>query len=270
MVLIMLGSVCVNAIARSFDALDSEFTWRAGVMCATVPWAAFLIKTFYFDLCQVDLDTPAIGRHATEISTSRAALWSLLHLPLIGCICWVSVSLVKVLLGPTAAPHEVGGPPPAAPGIAHMWGSAHARGQSAPDDDSLHAVKLAHAPHGRWQLCAAFIAFIVIGTLQQSLHRGSGRGSRRCGKRRRMLIRMVGLVALAAMQAPLARLGDSDTRDVLTVGVDLAWLSFLAATEVAGLRFIASTTSTALSAQIAPTASAPSTSLCVVAPLRAA
>ncbi len=63
MVIIMLGSVCVNATARAFNTLDSDFTWRAGVMCAAVPWAAFLIKTWYFDLCQcvAEITSPLPG-----------------------------------------------------------------------------------------------------------------------------------------------------------------------------------------------------------------
>ena len=260
MVIIMLGSVCVNATSRAFNTLDSEFTWRAAAMCMSVPWAAFLIKTWYFDLCQVDLDTPAIGRHATEISTGRAAFWSLLHLPLIGCICWVSVSLVRVLVGPgnpsvldpSYASYSYGdgaqdGAPLLGNASSGSMGGVGGAGGAGGAGSSLLGESLGHdayefavvnAPHGRWQLAASFTFFIAIGTVQQGLHYGSGRGSRRCGKRRRMLIRGLGVVLLGLMQVPLAWLPANGWRDGLTVALDLLWLTILAATEVVGLRFV--------------------------------
>ena len=180
-----------------------------------------LPQVFYFDIFQLDPDTLDAGsasKHATEVSKPRAALWSLSHLPLLGTIYWICVELTTLL----AMPHYEGytGKP---------------------------------APHGRWQLGAAFACYLALGTLQQCLHRGSGRGSRRCGRRRRLAIRAVFVTALGAGQCLLAILAAQEAREAaralntsahdvqiaVTLAVDLGLLTALAVVELAGMRLVA-------------------------------
>ena len=223
MIIISIGNICLNATKEAFLTLPA-FDWRGVAMCAATPWAAFLIKVFYFDLFQIDPEAfEGAGRHATEISKPRAAVWSLSHLPMLGTILWIAVSLTKLLM----------------------------------------PVPRVRAPHGHWHLAAAFSAYLALGTLQQCLHQGSGRGSRRCGRRRRLMIRTVFLAMLLAAQFPLVLLVfDDDLPDAehhhhhhnpsnstvqhqrnmqsgVTAAVDLALLTALAAVELAGMRLVA-------------------------------
>jgi len=250
MVLIMLGSLPVSATSSAFNDLE-HFTWRAAAVCACIPWAGLVLRTWYFDLCQVDIDTRFIGRHAVEISSTRAAIWSLLHLPLMGCISWVSVCMVKIVMGPTYAPER-------GTVARERLATMNAIGGITMDDmlDSLVQVGGITEPHqgesaptpykpkARWQMSAAFVLFIVIGTLQQLLHQGSGRGSRRCGKRHRLMIRALGVAVYVALQLPLMHLPAPGHKKMLgpngsmTIAFDLGWLTLLAGVEIVGLHFV--------------------------------
>ena len=146
-----------------------------------------------------EVDTPGAGTHASDVSAVRATGWSLAHLPLLGCIFWISSSLSRLL----AVPHLT-------------------------------------APHGRWQLCAAFTCYLAIATAAQMMHRGSGRGSRRMGKTRRMLTRAAGMAVLVAAQIFLG-VDDGELDNqlggvVVTATVNLGWLSMLAAVELVGMQ----------------------------------
>ena len=114
----------------------------------------------------------------------------------------------------------------------------------APDDGSgllpEPSDTPATAPNNRWHLCAGFALYIAVGSFQQSLHTGSGRGSRRCGKRRRMLIRAVGITTLCVAQVPLTMFRWADeghgVPPKLILVVDLSWLTLLAIVELAGMQ----------------------------------
>jgi hypothetical protein len=88
-------------------------------------------------------------------------------------------------------------------------------------------------PYGHWHLAASFTLYIGVGTFQQLLHSGSGRGNRRMGKTRRMLFRLAGLACLGCAHVPLAYvLPATEIQAKLTVLVDLGWLTALAFVEL--------------------------------------
>jgi low temperature requirement protein LtrA len=268
MIIIAIGSICANATSRAFASAQA-FDWSILAMCAATPWAAFLIKVFYFDCCQLDDDDSLVhsesapsassgplevlaqqiananlsnsgsgGKtrsvHATELSAARALVWSFLHLPLIGCILWVSVSLSQLVgviaIAPASSsaahphPHPPAAPPPPLLSLS-----------SGPPPLPMTPTPEAEGPVP-WHLCAAFAAFIGIGTLQQVLHRGSGRGTRKLGKKRRIVLRLLGIAALCVAQLPLALVAPSRLRGGVTVAVVLSGLTAIAALELAALR----------------------------------
>lgn len=88
MLIIMLGNVCVTATQGAFSQVRT-FGWRDAAACMATPWAAFLLKTWYFELCQIETARDGTvaanaGLHATQRSGMAATLWSLVHMPLIG------------------------------------------------------------------------------------------------------------------------------------------------------------------------------------------
>ena len=195
MLIIVIGFICVYTTHEAYSSLET-FDGRAVAMCLTTPWSAFLIKLWYFGGQSLQIGE-ACGQHASEVSPSRAIFWSLLHLPLYGSIVWWAIAQTK-LLG-TAA---------------------------------MHAHRETWA-NGRWQLCAAFTLFMLVLTLQQVLHRGSGRGKRRCGKHRRVYLRAGGVALLCAAQPGIAALTGYGglSGNVLSVLLMTIWITLLAIVE---------------------------------------
>ena len=208
MIIIVIGFLPVLTKQQAFASAKS-FDWHAAAMCIATPWAAFLMKVYYFDLAG------AHRTHATEISSPRALLWSLSHLPLFASILWFSIAQTKLL------------------------GSTSVLATSA---DAHH-----------WQLCASFSLFLFILTIQQMLHTGTGHGNRRCGKHRRVAIRILGMVALIAAtpginaiqlqsvengSSTLERIGVAtwstskyDAAGAMFVLISMVWLTLMATAE---------------------------------------
>lgn len=95
MVVVSVGTLVADAIRLTLNSFDSFKANGALVVCAGIPWIAFLLKVFYFDLSQYH--GADAGTHAVKVSTMRAAVWSLLHLPLIGTIQWIGAAVQDLL-----------------------------------------------------------------------------------------------------------------------------------------------------------------------------
>ncbi|KAL1527591.1 hypothetical protein AB1Y20_008978 [Prymnesium parvum] len=147
MVTIAIGTVVAGALKQ----LD-QFNLLTLLECLFVPWVAFLIKVFYFDL------SPGLassnGIHATRVSTWRGAAWAYLHGPIIGSVLWVNASISGLI--------SVAG---------------------ADDADAASTRK--------WSFVGAFTSFVVLCSAQQALHQGSGKGHRRIGATRRKIMRLI-------------------------------------------------------------------------------
>ena len=138
----------------------SRFDTNALLVCIGTPWIALLLKIFYFDLSQYH--GADAGSHAVTVSTGRAAVWSLLHLPLIGTVLWIGCAVQDLV--------------------------------STREDDVSHQRE-------RWGVFAAMGSYLALCTIQQLLHQGLGRGRRRIGKRMRMAVRLLFVLASGIVAA---------------------------------------------------------------------
>ena len=122
------------------------------------PSSPLVTTVFYFDLSQ--FHGADAGTHAVDVSTGRAALWSLLHLPLLGTIQWIGTAIIDLV--------------------------------------NARYEPLQHkGARVRWGLFASLSAYLALCTVQQLLHQGIGRGHRRVGKRARLAVRSMFILASA-------------------------------------------------------------------------
>ena len=127
-----------------------------------VPWQAFLIKVYYFDL------SPHHGsdkdRHAMRVSRLRGAAWLWLHLPVIGCIFWIAEQLYYSL-------------------------GQREEDVFCADGDASLCIGYSYA----------WVGFLLSVTAVQALHTGQGHGHKKMGKTRRLSLRLLVAALVAAL-----------------------------------------------------------------------
>jgi hypothetical protein len=142
MLIIMLGNVCVVTTQGAFASV-SAFTWRDAAICAAIPWVGFLLKTWYFELCQIDTARdgsvdPSHGQHATQRNAMRATLWSVAHMPLIGCILWISIAINK-MFAYAVCPPRPHWHPHASPSLSDGGHGSHSASTTLPLHHAAHS-----------------------------------------------------------------------------------------------------------------------------------
>ena len=210
-------------------------------------WPPCLLQVFYFDL------SPNLGSsegvHATRISARRAAAWEHLHGPLIGSVLWINAALsglIDLVDQQAASCHayaccracSYAYACSCAYSYADTCTCTHSYARSCLVDeqkgDATNRYHHQSANERRWSFVGAFSTFLLVCTCQQSLHRGSGRGSRKIGATNRFYLRLAFLAVLLALP-PLyiTVLGELKTAPIFEV-VSIALLTILAAFELWG------------------------------------
>ena len=166
MVVIALGFVVgVSVVESNIDGF-SYFSAHGLEVCFGVPWLAFALKVFYFDLSPHHRSGHCT--HAMRTSVPRAMAWTLLHGPLIGTVLWISQATDALLNLEQLA------------------------------DPSFSGKKaLTVRDSATTSYAGAVTIFLAVCTVQQTLHKGAGHGHRKLGRTKRLLLRICSIAALA-------------------------------------------------------------------------
>jgi hypothetical protein len=147
-----------NVVARTVTQLDDDSSVRNSSIYLLLPLVTFLIKCQYFDMSSHSVYTPG---HAMRVSRIRGFTWALMHVPLIGAVHWISISLAAL------------------------------QALTDPEGTASRVCGLACVHYSR-----AVITFVLTNLLLQSLHVGDGdKGARRLCRPVRMCVRLTIVLA---------------------------------------------------------------------------